>query len=195
MPIIEQMISSGNGPANASTKSAVRSGCCSIIRSTSLAATCLHLLLDSTDVLGREALRHDRTEAEVLGVVHRDHRAEELAQLGVEVADVHPTASRAEQLGVAARVPHVIVAGDRVVAGPGWERGVFERALRVERQAGGGAQLRPCRGPCRTVAGPERSSRRCRAGPVAGRRVTTSAGSHRSLRGRSCLHGRPPVRW
>ena len=39
MPIISQMIASGNGPAKASTKSAAPSGCSSSIRSTRRVAT------------------------------------------------------------------------------------------------------------------------------------------------------------
>ncbi len=68
-----------------------------------------HVVLDAADLLGREALRHDRAEAEVLRVVHVDHRAEELVHLLGEIADVRALA-RAEQLGVAADLPDVLVA-------------------------------------------------------------------------------------
>ena len=111
----------------------------------------LDVLLDLGDLLRGEALGDDRSQPEVLGVVHRDHRAEELVELLGEVADLEPPAG-AEQLGMAAGVPDVVVSGHGVVPGAGRKRRVLEHALGVERETGSGTQgLERC-GACPSVA-------------------------------------------
>ena len=59
----------------------------------------LHELFDAGHFLGREALGDDAAQAEVAGVVHRDHRPEELADLDGHVADVHAAAADERSAG------------------------------------------------------------------------------------------------
>ncbi len=89
-----------------------------------------HRRLEFGDVTGGEALRDDRSEPEVLRIVHVDHRPVELVELLWEVDDVRALA-RAEELGVATGLPDVVVSGDRVVAGSGREGGSLEESLGV----------------------------------------------------------------
>jgi hypothetical protein len=63
---------------------------------------------------GREAARHDAAHAGVPGVVHVDHRPEEVVEVGRQVGDVRALA-RAEQVGVPAGLDDVGVAGHGVV--------------------------------------------------------------------------------
>ena len=64
----------------------------------------------------RERLRHDAAQPGVARVVHVDHRAEELGEERRHVEDAGALA-RAEEVGVAAGLDHVAVAGDRPEAG------------------------------------------------------------------------------
>ncbi len=98
-----------------------------------------HVLLDASDFLWREALGDDGAQADVLRVVHRDHRAEELVQLDGEIGDVGATTG-AEQVGVAAHVPDVVVLGQRPIARADGE--VLEWDLREELDRGFAAQGR-----------------------------------------------------
>ena len=66
------------------------------------------------ELSGREAPGHDAAQPGVAGVVHVDHRAEELEELLRQVGDVGALA-RAEQLGLPAGLDDVGVAGDRPV--------------------------------------------------------------------------------
>ncbi len=68
----------------------------------------------------------------VARIVHRDHRAEVLGQLGGLVADGDPTRG-AEGLGVPAGVEHVVVAGHRPMAGAGRELLADERLVKCHR--------------------------------------------------------------
>ena len=81
-------------------------------------------------VLRREAAVDDAAQPGVARVVHGDHRAEELADLHGQVADVDASARR-EDVGVPARGPHVVVAGERPVAGAAGHR--LDLRLLVER--------------------------------------------------------------
>ena len=58
----------------------------------------------------------------MLRVVHADHGAEEFIQLNGEVGNVG-TLATAEQLGVAAHVPNIVMLGERPVARPNREVG------------------------------------------------------------------------
>ena len=58
----------------------------------------------------------------MLRVVHADHGAKEFVQLNREVGNVG-TLAAAEQLGVAAHMPNVVVLGERPVARPNREVG------------------------------------------------------------------------
>ncbi len=62
------------------------------------------------------ALRHDVAQPGVPRIVHRDHRAEVLGELGSLVAD-RDALRRTEHLGMPAGVEHVVVAGQRPVPG------------------------------------------------------------------------------
>ena len=138
----------------------------------------LDLLLDRRDVLGREPLRHDRAEPEVLGVVHRDHRSEELAEFLVEIADVDPAAARTEQLRIAAGVPDVVVAGDGVVPRAGGQRRVLEGSFGIERKSGCVSDQPEPVGPLVAVTGPEVPTRD--VGQSFGR-VNVGSRGHRSV--------------
>ena len=58
----------------------------------------------------------------MLWVVHADHGSEEFVQLNREVGNVGAFAA-AEQLGVAAHMPNIVVLGERPVARPDREVG------------------------------------------------------------------------
>ena len=75
----------------------------------------------------------------MLGVVHGDHRPEELGHLHRQILDVAACAAD-EQLRVATGEPHVFVTHERPIAGPHRERRVLERTLLVEVQPGRLAQ-------------------------------------------------------
>ena len=91
----------------------------------------LHLLFDAGDLLGGEAARDDVAQAEVLRVVHVDHRTEELVHLDRKVTDVGALAA-AEQLRVAADVPDVVVTRHGAIAGAGRERSVLDHPFLEE---------------------------------------------------------------
>ena len=67
---------------------------------------------------GREPGRHEFAQSSVSRIVHIDHRAEELVELGRQVGHVGALA-RLEEVGVSARLDDVGVSGERVVAGAG----------------------------------------------------------------------------
>ena len=108
--------------------------------------------LDAGHLLGREPLRHDRAQPEVLRVVHVDDRAHELGDLGRIVRDVR-TVARLEQRRVAARRPDIVVARQRPVARP--ERHPGDLPLGEEAHLVVGAQAGEHRLPMFTVPGPE----------------------------------------
>ena len=78
---------------------------------------------------GREAGRHELAQSSVSRIVHVDHRAEELVELGWEVGDVG-AGPRLEEVGLTACRHDVGVFGERVVAGP--RREVFGLCLGEE---------------------------------------------------------------
>ena len=111
MPIMSRMIRSGSRAATSVTKSASPR---SAISSTISAATPSTSAFIEPELPGREPPGHDAAHAGVAGVVHVDHRPEELDELGRQVGDVGALA-RAEQLGVPAGLDDVGVPGDGVV--------------------------------------------------------------------------------
>ena len=151
---MSQTISSGSGAAMCSTKSHWPSGNLSSTRSTSRSAFSWTYCSTRADLLRREALRHDRAQTEVLRIVHVDHRAEELVHLLREIADVRALPG-AEQRGVAAHGPDVLVAGERVVTGARREREALDHTLVVELQAGRVAERLEGAFAERSVGGPE----------------------------------------
>ena len=76
----------------------------------------LDVVLDGAHHAGVEGGRHDPAQPGMAGVVHVDHRPEELEELGGHVEDGGARLARAEQLGVPADLDHVGVTGDGVVA-------------------------------------------------------------------------------
>ena len=74
----------------------------------------LHVLLYARDFLRGESLRNDGSQAEVLRVIHVDHRSEEFVQFRSQRGDVGAL-STAPQLRIATDRPDVLVLGERVV--------------------------------------------------------------------------------
>ena len=79
---------------------------------------------------GSEAVIDQAAELLVTGIVHVDDRADEVGDLLGDVADVRSAGSRAEQLGVATGVHHVVVPGEGPV--PRALREIAVVGLRVE---------------------------------------------------------------
>ena len=157
IPIMSTMIRSGRVAAMSVTKSPSPR---SMIVVDDPGGGGLDVTLHLVELPGREAARHDPAHARVLRVVHVDHRPEELEEVRRHVADVR-AAPRAEELRVLARLEHVGVPGERVVAG-------------ARRDAS------PAPAPRRTGSGPPRAASGTR--PRAPRRDGSRT---RSPRGRS----------
>ena len=91
-----------------------------------------HRILEEGQHTRGERAADDVAQPGVARIVHRDHRAEVLGQLGGLVADGDPTRG-AEDLGVPAGVEHVVVAGHRPMAGSRGELLADERLVERHR--------------------------------------------------------------
>ena len=144
-PIMSQMTRSGIGAAMSATTSMVPSPSSAFRRaaaSTSSTIRCTESTSCSS-IRGRERLRHDPADLGVPRVVHADHRAVELVQVGRHVGDRHRALAGAEHRRLGADRLQVGVPGDGVVA-RARARGTGPRARRRRRTAApGGAGRRP----------------------------------------------------
>ena len=122
-PIMSQMTRSGIGAAMSATTSMVPSPASAFRRAAASTSATISRTESSTrsSIRGVKVLDDQPADLGVPGVVHADHRAVELVEVGRDVLDGHRALAGAEDRRLGADGLEVGVAGDRPVAGAGLE--------------------------------------------------------------------------